>query len=167
MVLSLSQLKSAKHAKRKRVGRGDGSGSGTYSGRGMKGQRSRSGGKKNLKRRGLKQMLMQIPKSRGFKSQYQSLFVVNLVDLEKHFESGSVVTVKRLRNLNLIPKGGSGVKVLGTGKISKKLEVTAHRFSKSAENAITKAGGTVNTIKTPKEQRRERGAKAKKESKKV
>ncbi|MFA5135133.1 MAG: 50S ribosomal protein L15 [Patescibacteria group bacterium] len=146
MIVSLSQLKAARSRKRKRVGRGSGSGRGTYSGRGMKGQRSRSGGTNKLKRRGLKQVLQQIPKSRGFKSMYSGFEPVNIEALEKKYETGATVTLKNLKINRLIEGIGSGVKILGQGALSKKLTVYAHGFSKSAEAAIIKAGGTVHVI---------------------
>jgi len=147
MVLSLSNLKSFKQKSRRRKGRGDGSGRGTYSGRGLKGQRSRSGGRKNLKRKGLKQFLQQIPKSRGFKSMYPSFEVVNIRDLNNKFEKGEIITLNKMLKVGLINTKVKGVKILGQGKLNKKFIVQAHSFSKSAENAIKKAGGKTELIK--------------------
>lgn len=143
MSLSLSNLKAAARKKRKRVGRGDSSRQGTYSGRGQKGQRARSGGRHGLKRRGLKQFLQQIPKQRGFQSFYPGFLVVNLSDLEKKFKEGELVTVARMRHAGLLKDQGRRVKILGQGTLTKKLNVQAHGFSKSAKDAIIKAGGTV------------------------
>lgn len=147
MSLSLSSLKSAKRKKGKRRGRGDASGSGTYSGRGQKGQRSRSGGRKNLKRKGLKQMLQQIPKKRGFKSFYPSLAIVNLDDLDKSFANGEMVTLNKMIKVGLIKNSKKRVKILADGRLSKKLTVLAHGFSKKAEDAINKSGGQAQIIK--------------------
>ena len=87
-MLSLHTIKPNKGEtkKRKRVGRGNASGHGTYSGRGQKGQRSRSGGKSGLKRKGMKQILLQTPKLRGFKSDKPKNQVINLVDINKNFK---------------------------------------------------------------------------------
>ncbi len=145
-MLSLSQLKSPKQKKHRRVGRGDGSGRGTYSGRGMKGQRSRSGGKNKLLRRGLKQMLQQLPKSRGFTSPYSSYEVVNIADLDAAYKDGAIITVGAMKKAGMIHRNIRGVKVLGTGKLTKKFTVHAHSFSRSAKDAITKAGGSVHII---------------------
>ncbi|MBU0597952.1 50S ribosomal protein L15 [Patescibacteria group bacterium] len=156
MNLSLSNLTTAKEKTRKRRGRGDGSGRGTYSTRGMKGQRSRSGGKSGLKRRGLKQYLQQIPKSRGFKSIHLSNMVVNISDLEKNFETGEVINLSKMHKAGLIKINQKRVKVLGSGKIKKKLTVQAHSFSKSAMEAIKKAGGSIeiiNPIETSKKEK--------------
>ncbi|MCH7492468.1 50S ribosomal protein L15 [Patescibacteria group bacterium] len=145
MTLSLSNLKAPKVRKKKRVGRGDGSGRGTYSGRGLKGQRSRSGGKRNLKRRGLKQSLQQIPKSRGFKSFRPVYNTVNIVQLSDVFEAGSVVSPARMLAAGLV-KSKNRIKVLGHGVLKNKMTIQAHRFSKSAERAIKKAGGNIQVI---------------------
>lgn len=166
MTVSLSQLSSAKSRRRKRVGRGDGSGRGTYSGRGLKGQRSRSGGKNKLKRRGLKQVLLQIPKSRGFHSMHASFESVNIEDLEKKYEAGAMITINNLKLNGLIQGMGRGVKVLGHGKLSKKLTVHAHRFSKTAEAAIKKAGGSVRVFELKKVNVKEKISKTDKKVKK-
>jgi large subunit ribosomal protein L15 len=145
MVLTLSNLKPAAGSKiRKfRVGRGNSSGRGTYSGRGLKGQRSRSGGRGGLKLLGLKSRLQKIPKLRGFRSVYPKVAVVNLGDLEKHFTNGSVINPKRLFNLGLIEKVGVGVKILGSGKLTKKLTIEGCQLSQGAKAQIEKAGGKV------------------------
>lgn len=132
---------------RKRVGRGHGSGRGTYAGRGLKGQRSRTGGRRNLKRRGLKQFLLQIPKQRGFQSFFPVSAVVNIGAIDKGFQAGSVVTIKRLKELGLINDEQQAVKILGEGQLKKKLTVQANAFSKKAKDAITKAGGIAQVVK--------------------
>ena len=133
-MLNLSNIKKPKQKKKKRVGRGNASGKGTYSGRGQKGQRSRSGGKGGLKLRGLKQTIGKLPKSRGFTSPHPKLDVINLADLEKKYKDGETVTLNK-------------IKVLGQGEIKKKLTIKAAAFSKSAEEAIIKAGGKITKIK--------------------
>jgi len=142
-MLTLSNLKPAKGAtkKRKKVGRGGKRG--TYSGRGMKGQRSRSGGKGGLKALGFKQTLQRIPKKRGFKSLRPIMEVVNLIDLENKFNDNDIINIKQLIKTGLIDNGKNGVKILGQGKLSKKFIVMANAFSKSAEKAIVDAGGEI------------------------
>jgi len=147
MRLELHNLKSHKTKERKRIGRGNASGQGTYAGRGQKGQRSRSGGKKGLKRKGLKLFLQQIPKKRGFKSFYPNMATVNVEDLEKEFAANELVTPGKLFKAGLIRTDAYGVKILGEGKLIKKLTVKADSFSKNAENAIKKAGGKIELIK--------------------
>jgi len=147
MEIKLHNLKSFNGKKRKRVGRGDASGHGTYSGRGQKGQRSRSGGKKGLKRMGLKQFLQQIPKARGFRKLYPKWQIVKLNHLDKKFKDNELITPKQLVRLGLINSIFPGVKIIGPCKLSKKLIIKAHKFSKSAENAIKKAGGKIELIR--------------------
>lgn len=148
--LSLNNLKVGKKKKAKRVGRGNSSGSGTYSGRGLKGQRSRSGGKGGLKRRGLVQTLKSKPKIGGFKSMKPKLETISLGMLEKHFEAGELVDAKKLIKKGLIDTKKYGLKILGTGKLTKKLTVKANAFSESAKKAIMDAGGQVELIVKPK-----------------
>lgn len=148
--LSLNNLKAKSHKRSKRLGRGSGSGAGDYSGRGIKGQKARSGGKGGLKRRGLKQLLRNKPKIGGFKSQKPKLETINLDVLEKNFDSGAKVDTKKLFSLGLIKTKKNGVKVLGTGKLTKKLDLNLNSFSDSAKKAIVEAGGQFVTIVRPK-----------------
>jgi len=145
MALKLHNLKPAKGSKKKkkRVGRGDSSGHGSYSTRGLKGQRSRSGGKGGLKLKGLKMNIQSTPKLPGFKSLKPKLEIVNLKDLEKNFEKSDIITAGKLVEKDLIKTGKNGVKVLGVGKINKALTVKVNKVSKTAQEAIEKAGGTV------------------------
>jgi len=142
-MLNLSNLKPAKGSgkRRKKVGRGGKRG--TYSGRGLKGQRSRSGGKSGLKRMGFKQTLQRIPKSRGFKSFRTKPAVVNLTDLEAKFKDGDKIDARRLISSGLVDSSKKEIKILGTGKLTKKFVVEATAFSKTAEKAIIKAGGEI------------------------
>ncbi len=143
--LTLHNLKVNRKARKKpkRVGRGNASGHGTYSTRGLKGQRSRSGGKSGLKRRGLKQLLRNKPKIGGFKSLKPKKVIVNLDQLESSFESGELVNAKKLIAKNLIKTAKTGVKILGDGKLTKKFTVFADSFSESAKKAIIEAGGQI------------------------
>ena len=150
--INLHNLKIAKRSKKrkKRVGRGNSSGSCTYSGRGLKGQRSRSGGKKGLKRRGLNQFLKNKPKMGGFKSLKPKIVTVNIEQLEKFFADGEVVNAKKLISKKIIKSAKNGLKILGNGKLTKKLTVTADSFSESAKKAIIKVGGEVKLVSQDK-----------------
>jgi large subunit ribosomal protein L15 len=166
-MLTLSNLQVNKGAKKKKIrrGRGNASGYGNYSGRGMKGQRSRSGGRSGLKRMGMKKIIAQLPKKRGFNRSSRRFNIINLNTLEQKFKDGESVTVKKLIALGLISKPREGVKILAKGDIGKKLTVKAHSFSKTAKEAIIKAGGNV--IETPFKKRSLLAAKKAKEVKKA
>ena len=143
MAIKLSNLKTKIGArrKRKRIGRGNASGTGNYSGRGQKGQRSRSGGKKGLKIRGLRRNIRNLPKLRGFHSHFTRMQVVNLKDIEAKFKEREIIDPAQLINCGLIRKKPLKIKILARGKITKKLTIKAHAFSKTAEQAIEKVGG--------------------------
>ena len=142
MSLTLHNLNpSSTKKRRKRVGRGFGSGHGKYSGRGAKGQRSRSGGKAGLKRLGAKKMIMSLPKMGGFKSIHPKPAVINIGKLAKHFNDGDKISPKVLLKKGLIDKIKAGVKILGDGEIDKKLVIEGCQVSKSAKEKIEKAGG--------------------------
>jgi large subunit ribosomal protein L15 len=163
--LNLSTLKPAQTRKdRKRVGRGLGSGKGRYSGRGIKGQKSRAGSKKMAAgfEGGQMPIDMRMPKLRGntsadampigpFRTYSQP---INLRDLERVFEAGDDVTVEALVEKGLLKNTKTDVKILGTGELSKKLSVTAHTFSASAREKIEAAGGSVTALKEPKVRKR-------------
>lgn len=133
-----------KYKKRKRIGRGTGSGLGKTSGRGHKGQRSRSGHSQHPTfQGGAMPMIRRIPK-RGFNNKWAAkVGEVNISDLEANFDAGDEVTSVTLREKDLANYRYDELKVLGTGELSKKLTVHAHRFSESARAKIEKAGGTV------------------------
>jgi large subunit ribosomal protein L15 len=151
-MLTLHNLQKDKSLTRpkKRVGRGDGSGSGTYSGRGMKGQRSRSGGKSGLALRSIKSYLLRIPKVRGFKSIHPNAATVNLDDLQDNFNKGQTITARDLLKKGLIKNIKHGIKILGDGKLSKNLIIKANGFSNTAKEAIIKAGGEAIEINRKK-----------------
>jgi len=155
MSLGLHNLRPGRGSrkKRKRVGRGNASGHGTYSTRGQKGQRSRSGGKSGLKIQGMKQRVQKIPKLRGFKSRNVSMEVINLRDLDSKFSEGDAVTPRAMFKVGLIKDIKGGVKVLGDGKLGKKLTVRANHFSRSAKDAIIDAGGEVELVTRSSETR--------------
>lgn len=130
--------------KRKRVGRGDSSGHGTYSGRGQKGQKSRSGGRKGLKRKGMKQILLKTPKMRGFRSFYNKNKIVKISNINAHFKDGNEVTLQSLLKLGLIDTIKAPVKILGSGELKiKNLEFRDIKLSKSVEEQIKKMGGNI------------------------
>ncbi|MFH1142386.1 MAG: 50S ribosomal protein L15 [Candidatus Uhrbacteria bacterium] len=143
--LTLQNLKPAKGAtkKRKRVGRGWGSGKGKYSGRGSKGQRSRSGGKSGLKKKGLRTVMLNIPKKRGFTSLQPKAEVINIGMLAKKFSDGAEISVKNLKEKGLISTVRNGVKILGNGQIDIKVTIKGCKVSATAKTKIEKAGGNV------------------------
>ncbi len=149
-MINLSNLKPFIKRKRgKRIGRGNSSGHGTYAGRGQKGQRSRSGGRKGLKLKGLKPIIKKVPKLGGFKSLRPKYQIINLTTIEKLASAGiKEITPSVLFKNNLIRNPKEKFKILAKkDKLSQKVNVTAHAFSKSAEEAIKKLGGVIKLIK--------------------
>ena len=144
MTLSLHtiQPKKGSHKTKKRVGRGLAS-KGRYSGRGSKGQRSRSGGKSGLKLKGIRTIMLAIPKKRGFNSNKPKAQVVNVGDLAKAFKEGSKIAPKQLLSKELISNTKVKVKILGRGTIGIKVSVSGCLVSESAKAKIEKAGGEV------------------------
>lgn len=137
----------ATHAK-KRVGRGNGSGHGTYSGKGLKGQKSRSGKKKayDAFEGGQFPTSRKYHTLRGFNNKWRVPFQpINLAALDR-FEDGAEVTPDTLIAAGMLRHLREPVKVLGNGDITKKLHISAHRFSETARAKIEKAGGTVTLI---------------------
>ena len=140
---------------RKRIGRGEGSGTGKTSGRGQKGAGSRSGSKSRPNFEGGQMPIhMRMRKLRGphmkksmpfepFRTHTQA---VNLKDLERRFDAGTEVTLEALQAHGLAKRKGVPVKVLGGGELTKKLTVHAHGFSASAREAIEAAGGSTQLI---------------------
>jgi len=136
-----------KHKARKRVGRGRGSGQGGTAGRGNKGSLSRAGAMRfTLYEGGQIPLFRHLPK-RGFNNkQFATRFmVVNVSQLER-FEDGTEVGVEQLSRAGLVPGTQSRVKILGDGELTKRLQVVAHRFSKTAEQKIIDCGGTATRI---------------------
>ncbi|HEV7239940.1 MAG TPA: 50S ribosomal protein L15 [Thermoanaerobaculia bacterium] len=142
---NLKPKKGARHAK-KRVGRGPGSGHGKTAGRGEKGQKSRSGFSRQPGFEGGQMPLHRRLPKRGFTNIFKKDYaVVNLSDLER-FDNGANVDETALRQAGLVKGQNDGIKVLGNGKLSKKLTVSATKFSATAKSAIEAAGGTVQEI---------------------
>jgi large subunit ribosomal protein L15 len=134
--------------KRKRIGRGIGSGHGQTAGKGVKGQKARTGhhGARIGFEGGQMPMKMRIAK-RGFKNPFRvEAFPINLGTLEDAFEAGAVVDVEALRARGLLPKKAKVVKILANGELTKKLTVKAHRFSEIAKQKVEAAGGVAELV---------------------
>jgi large subunit ribosomal protein L15 len=133
-----------KRKKRKRIGRGVGSGHGKTSGKGHKGHSSRQGFKQNsVSEGGQTPVIRRVPKRGFFNGAFKKDFaIVNLVSLDACFEAGTTVDEAALRARGLVKgRHDDGVKILGDGEITKALTVHAHKFSESARTKITAAGG--------------------------
>jgi large subunit ribosomal protein L15 len=165
--LSLSSLKPAqKRRPRKRVGRGMGSGKGRYAGRGIKGQKARSGSHKLSPafEGGQMPAHMRTGKQRGPHSKdalpigpFRTFtYALNVRDLDR-FDDGAEVTPESLAAAGLIKNTRVDVKILGEGELTKRLSVTAHRFSATARAKIEQAGGSVVQLREERTKRRRRG----------
>jgi large subunit ribosomal protein L15 len=145
--MKLNELKANPGSRkaRKRVGRGNGSGAGTYSGRGMKGQSARSGGRRRPGFEGGQTPLyMRMPKLGGFKNPRRIEYAtVNVGRLNETFKEGETVNNETLAAKNLIPNAKQKIKILGDGELTLKLTVKADKISKTAQEKIEKAKGTV------------------------
>lgn len=149
MGTTLQNLKGPRGAtkNRKRVGRGPGSGTGEQSGRGVKGQKARTGhhGARFGFEGGQMPMQRRLPK-KGFKNIFRKdTFAVNLSDIDERFEAGTV-TLAELHNVGLVPRRCDRVKVLGNGELTKKFVVKADAFSASAKEKIEKKGGRAELV---------------------
>ncbi len=133
-----------KFKKRRRIGRGPGSGFGKTSGRGHKGQKSRAGwSRKAVFQGGAMPLVRRVPK-RGFNNRFALVVAtVNVSDLEIAFDAGEEVTPETLRAKSLAKSRWDVLKILGNGDLTKSLKVAAHRFSESAKEKIEKAGGEI------------------------
>jgi large subunit ribosomal protein L15 len=165
--LNLSNLKPAQKKKdAKRVGRGLGSGKGRYSGRGIKGQKSRAGSHKVRAgfEGGQMPLYMRVGKLRGNTSKdampvgpfRTRTYHVNLRDLEARFDDGAEVTVEALVEQGLVKNTRFDVKVLAGGELTKKLTVTVHRASAAAREQIEAAGGSITLLRDPEADRKKK-----------
>jgi large subunit ribosomal protein L15 len=164
--LNLSNLKPSQPRKgRKRVGRGLGSGKGRYSGRGLKGQKSRSGSHKMRAgfEGGQNPIYMRLGKQRGGSADAMavgphrtSTAPVNVATLEERFDAGADVTPETLVEKGVLKNTKTDLKILGNGDLKKKLAVTAHAVSASAREKIEAAGGTITLLREPKERKPKR-----------
>ncbi|NTX07856.1 50S ribosomal protein L15 [Myxococcus sp. CA051A] len=133
--------------RKKRVGRGQGSGLGKTAGRGGKGQKARSG---NMRFEGFEggqsPLQRRLPKF-GFNSPNRTVYaVVNLSDVDTHFDAGSTVDEASLKKVGLVKGRYHGVKLLGHGALTKKVTIRVHKASEAAKSAVEKAGGAVDVL---------------------
>jgi large subunit ribosomal protein L15 len=146
-----------KHKRPNRKGRGVAQGQGKTGGRGHKGQRARAGFKQlPIFQGGGTPLVRRIPK-RGFTNSYAlTVAEINVGDLEDLFEAGASVSPESLQEAGILKKRFDVLKVLGDGELTKKLSVSAHRFSASAKEKIEKAGGSVTVVpgRTPLEEKK-------------
>lgn len=133
--------------KRKRLGRGPGSGTGKTAGQGHKGSQSRAGNSMQVTfQGGMMPVVRRIPK-RGFNNKFAlEVIAVNVGDLEVWFEDGAVVSPESLKAIGRVKSTYDVLKILGDGELTKKFKVSAHRFSGSAKEKIEKAGGSIETL---------------------
>jgi large subunit ribosomal protein L15 len=149
MAIGLNNLRPAEGSthKKKRLGRGPGSGLGKTAGRGNKGQKSRSGYSGKVGFEGGQMPLQRRLPKRGFTNIFKKQWIeVTLSTLENSFEAGDTITPETMHERGVIAKGKRDVVVLGTGELTKALTVSAHRFTKGARAKIEAAGGTVNVV---------------------
>ena len=146
--MKLHELKYTEGARRnsKRIGRGHGSGWGKTAGKGSKGQNARSGGGVALGFEGGQTPIWRRLPKRGFTNFTRKEFSIVNMELLNRFEDGTEVTPELLKQAGLVRKELDGVKILGVGELEKTLTVKANKFSKSAVEAIEKAGGKVEVI---------------------
>jgi len=158
--MQLHDLKPTAGSRRKpqRVGRGTGSGRGKTSGRGQKGQNARSEGFRLGFEGGQMPLSQRIPKLPGFKNPFKKVYAIVNVSKLSRFENGTTVDAQALLEAGLVDSGRE-IKVLGAGRLKRKLAVEAHAFSNSAREAIEKAGGSVKVLGEPKPDKAEKTTK--------
>jgi large subunit ribosomal protein L15 len=144
MLHLLKPAKGSRHTS-KRVGRGDSSGHGKSATRGAKGQKARTGGGSGLGRFGVRNMVLRIPKKRGFTSGHEAMAAVDLTRLSRVFTTGTV-TPRQLVKANLVDSIRYGVKVIGKASLSHPLVVEAHGFSRTAKAALLASGGKATVL---------------------
>jgi large subunit ribosomal protein L15 len=144
--MKIHDLKPAPGSKKrkKRVGRGSGSGLGTTAGKGHKGQKARSGGSVQLGFEGGQMPLIRRLPKRGFTNRFAKEYeIVNLGVLEEKFNDGEVVNIKTLKERNIIKGNKDGVKILGDGEFSKKLIIDVDKISDAAAKKVVEQGGEI------------------------
>ncbi|HPA25670.1 MAG TPA: 50S ribosomal protein L15 [bacterium] len=142
-MFTLNTLKPAKGSKKKKRDLGRGGKRGTFSGRGSKGQKARSGGKHKLNRLGMRRLMQETPKLRGFKSRQIKPEILNLETLAKKFKANDKISPEVLLENKLLKNIKNGVKILGRGEIDFKLEISNCEVSANAKEKIEKAGGVI------------------------
>ena len=149
MAIGLNNLHPTKGSthKKKRVGRGPGSGLGKTAGKGNKGQKSRSGYSQKIGFEGGQMPLQRRLPKRGFTNIFKTKWLeISLAKLEANFNAGDEVTPQILHERGLIKKAKHDLVILGNGDFTKSLKISAHRFTKSAKEKIEKAGGSITEI---------------------
>jgi len=149
MALSLNNLHPAPGSthKKKRLGRGPGSGLGKTSGKGHKGQKSRSGYSSRPGFEGGQMPLQRRLPKRGFTNIFKKQWIeISLAKIEENFKAGDDITPEILHERGLIKKAKHDLVILGTGDVTKSLNISAHRFTKTAKEKIEKAGGSATAI---------------------
>ena len=150
MALALNNLSPAPGSthKKKRIGRGPGSGLGKTAGKGHKGQKSRSGYSRKIGFEGGQMPLQRRLPKRGFTNIFKKKWLeISLTKLEENFSANDEITPEILHERGLIKKAKHDLVILGSGEISKALKISAHRFTKSAKEKIENAGGSIIEIK--------------------
>jgi large subunit ribosomal protein L15 len=144
-MLKLHNLKPKKGSKSvsRRIGRGPGSGRGKTAGKGGKGQKARTGGRKGLRALGMKMIIRRIPKLRGFKSHHAKDETLTLQELQTAFPQGGIVTRAELSKRGVISGARATIKVVGNMELGRKLTLKGLKVSSGAKAAIEKAGGSV------------------------
>jgi len=153
-----------KFKKRRRVGRGPGSGHGKTSARGHKGAKSRRGYSRHPAFQGGAMPLVRRVPKRGFNNKFAlNVATINVARLEQAYQAGEEVSPETLREKSIIKQQYDVLKILGDGELSKKLKVNAHRFSESAKEKIEKAGGEIAVLpgKAPVVKNKQKSAKPK------
>jgi large subunit ribosomal protein L15 len=155
--MHLHELKPAPgaHREARRVGRGTGSGRGKTSGRGQKGQKARSQGFRLGFEGGQMPLAQRIPKLPGFKNPFKKIYAVVNISKLSRFEDGTKVDAAALAEAGLVHGGAREIKILGAGRMKRKLSVEAHAITNSAREAIEKAGGSVKLLGEPRPKKEE------------
>lgn len=156
-----------KNKKRQRIGRGIGSGHGKTASQGHKGQKSRAGWSQPFVfQGGGSPLVRRIPKRGFFNAFGLTVYAVNVGDLDALFAAGDEITPEKLAKADLAKGRFDQIKILGEGELTKKLTVSAHRFSATAKEKIEKAGGSVVILpgRTPVEEKKKAAKEAKKEA---
>ncbi len=148
MMIHEITVQAGAHKKRKRIGRGESSGHGKTSTRGTKGSGARAGGEIKVGSEGGNMPLFRRLPKRGFNNNEfrQRFSIVNVADLEGHFEAGATIDASALIAKGLVRDERYPVKILGDGELTKKFTIIAGKFTKQAAEKITKAGGTIQAL---------------------
>jgi large subunit ribosomal protein L15 len=141
-VHTIKPARGSKHSK-KRIGRGNASGHGTYSTRGGKGQTARSGGSRGLQIKAFKRLMQSTPKLRGFRSLAEKPVEVYLKDLEKEYKAGETVDLGTLKEKGLVSCNAKSAKIVSKGDLTKKLLIVGIKATQPVANKIKSLGGEI------------------------